>query len=399
VGRTSPKRRADAISARDDAIAAELAAEGLPEPVKPRVEAAPKRRPGRKPLHKAAPTEPAARAAYTAQQFRTTVERETAAEKRRANPKHESHAALAERRDRTQYSLSQLDPEQVAAIETDYRAGLKPVEAICTEHRIHRSTLYALAERRSWPLRSEIQRAMAEAVQESLVQSLAVDLRHAVNGAAGVDQPASIDAINRNGLDGDIGAEIPASGQLLDPDDPQEPLTERMLNDMARQDLLVEQYSIAVALVLKGHRRMAKQAVDACGELIDINRQAITAAKARALELLQNPKELAAYLEPLAKSLSATVKTMREAIDLQRQALAMDSTAGKGMALADLARVRAVQAGMAGADALKPSPSDGGQVDGAPDEGAAGDVIPLPADVGGYEALVREAEARGVALA
>lgn len=394
MGRTSPKKAADAINARNSDIAAALLAEGLPDPLPARSSA-----PGRRKQHRDMPADPAARGEYIAKALQSETAKEVAAKKRRANPRHESLAANAERRERTQYTLGQLEPEQVAAIETDYRAGIKPVDAICADHRIHKSTLYALAERRSWPLRSEIQRALAEAVQESVVQTLATDLRIAAHGPAGADRPVSIDAINRAGLDGDVGAEIPASGQLLDPDDPTSPLTERALNDMARQDLLVEQYAIAVALVLKSHRRMAKQAVDACDDLVQIHRRAIEKAKRTAEDLLDNPKALAAYLEPLSKALASTVKTMREAIDLQRQALAMDSTAGKGMALADLTRVRAVQAGMAGAEALKPSPGEAGQGDGAPDAGAANEAIPLPADVGGYEALVREAEARGVALA
>jgi hypothetical protein len=395
VGRTSPKKAADAINARENDIAAALLAEGLPDALPDRTAA-----PGSRKKHRNAPADPAERGEYIAKAFQHETAKAVAAKKRRANPRHESLAANTERRERTQYTLSQLDPEQVAAIEVDYRAAIKPVDAICAEHRIHKSTLYALAERRSWPLRSEIQRALADAVQESVVQTLATDLRIAAHGPAGADRPASIDAINRAGLDGDVGAEIPAAdGQLLDPDDPTSPLTERTLNDMARQDLLIEQYSIAVALVLKGHRRMAQQAVSACDDLIQLNRQAIAKAKEAAQDLLDNPKALAAYLEPLAKSLAGTVKTMREAIDLQRQALAMDSTAGKGMALADMARVRAVQAGMASAEALKPSPSSADQGGGAPDEGAANESIPLPAGVGGYEALVREAEARGVALA
>jgi hypothetical protein len=336
--------------------------------------------------------DPQSRGEYVAKEFGKVTEQLAAASKRANNPRHQSRATLSARREQTLYSLSQLDAEQVAAIEVDYRSGVMPVEELCLKHRIVRSTLYALANKRSWPLRSEIQRAMAEAVQESVVTSLTIDLRRAVNGGTG---PVDAGTLAASGKDGDLGAVMPDGHELLAPEDG-EPLTERSLNDIAKQDLLVEQYAIAVALVLKSHRAMAKQAVDACRDLVDINQKAIAAAKERALELLHNPKELAAYLDPVAKSLSSSVKTMREAIDLQRQALAIDSTAGKGLALADLARVRAVQAGMAGHAAIQGQPSGPASRE---ESDADDEAMPIPAEVGSYERLVREAEARGVKLA
>lgn len=369
-------------------------ADDLPPAVAVRAEKPVKRRhPGRPKAHKAMPgtDQPNARAAYVAQEFRAESEKAAATEKR-ADPEGGYEPGFDGRRERTLYSPSQLSPAQVAAIEVDYRAGLKPVGQLCDDHSIVKSTLYALAEKRGWPLRSQIQRQMAEAVQEHVVQAVAAELRMKQSGDA--SQP-----VNPSGLSALVDTATQTLLPAGDRGSQGEPLTQRALDDMGSQDLLIEEYAIQSALVLTKHREMAKAAVQACDDLIHVQRDAIAKAKERAQLYMDSPAELAKVIEPLAKTLSTTITTMQRAIDMQRQAMALDDMAGKGLPLTDQARMRAVQAGFAKPHEL-PAPGTAAGDDPSPGNDAlAGEAIPLPAGVGSYESLIHEAERRGVVMA
>lgn len=366
----------------------------LPPAVAVRAEKPSKRRhPGKPKSHKAMPgtDQPNARAAYVAQEFRDTAEKAAAAGKR-ADPESGYEPGFEARRERSLYSLSQLKPDQVAAIEVDYRAGLKPINQLCDDHGIVKSTLYALAEKRGWPLRSQIQRQMAEAVQEKVVQAVAADLRMRQSGDP--SQP-----VNPSGL----AALVDTATQTLLPAGDRgaqgEPLTSRALEEMGNQDLLVEEYAIQSALVLVKHREMAGAAVKACDDLITVQRDAIARAKQRAELLADSPGELAKLLEPLVKTIASTVTTMQRAIDLQRQAFALEDTAGKGLSFVERAQVGAVRAGFLKPNQLPQPPAAGEDPPSPGNDAGAEDAIPLPAGVGTYEALIREAERRGVVMA
>lgn len=352
--------------------------------------------PGRPRRHRAMPGEdqPQERARYVAGAFRDEAEMRAASRKRRSNPDHVTAPDLPKR---PRYSVTQLDAERIAAIEVDYRACIKPVEQICEDHSIVKSTLYKLAELRSWPLRSEIQRAMAEAVSQRLVDLTTSELRRQQHGDSGEDRPVdplaalADDAVDR--FEAETGQELLRG---IDRAEDGEDLTQRSLDDIASGDILIERYALATAIVLKQHRRSAQAAVAACSDLVGLLQQSIERAKAAAAELIGDPTALAKHLEPVAKVLASSVGTMQKAIEMQRQAFALDEKAGKGLPLDDLTRHRAAAAGFARPGQQQEAEAGAG----APEnERGAGEAIPLPSDAGGYDALVRAAEARGLRLA
>ncbi len=328
--------------------------------------------------HKALPPEDQAqdRAVYVAGQFKHMAER-LAAQAKRADPDSGYERDNAGRREGTRFTMNQLDERQVAAIEADYRAGVMSVADMETTHRISRSTLYALAEKRAWPLRSEIQAQMAAAVQAHVVQATTADLRAEMHGPSGIDRPLLLTG---------------AAGELLPRDSEDQPVSSRTLEDIGKQNLIAEEYGLAVGMVLGKHRAMAAKAIEACDTLLTIHTQAIEDAKQRASDMARDPVSLAKLLEPMAKSLALMLANMAKAVDLQRQALALDVGAGKGISLGDLARTRAAHAGM-------PIASTGDDPSPPGNAGPPAGAIPLPAGLGSYEELVREAERRGTRLA
>ncbi len=361
------------------------ASPGLPDALTPQELAKTGRRkrpPGKPRSHRDMPTDPQAQGEYVAGQFRDQAEKVAAAEKRASNPDHETGPEFEARRSRTLYSLGQLDVEQVAAIEVDYRAGIKPVAQLCADHGIVKSTLYALAERRSWPLRSEIQRAMADAISDVAAAAVAVELRTRAGGES--SSSPGLSALV------DAAAELLPADQRGQPGNG-EPLTQRTLDDMAQQDTFIQAYGIAAGAVLAKHRQMAESAVSACDSLITLQRDAIARAQEKARDMLHDPAMMAKHLDPLVKLLSSTVTTMQRTIEMQRQAWAMDASSGKGLPLHELLRHRAVMAAGGAPDALPPP---AGQ-----DSGEAQEPISLPAGMGSYEDLVRESERRGERLA
>ncbi len=343
------------------------------------------------------PEKPAEAGPAIAAEFSRLNERTAAAQKRKTSPDYQPHDAVK----RQNYSSTQLTEVQVAAIEVDYRSGLKPITQLCSEHRINRTTLYALAERRAWPLRGEIQRAMAETVQDHVVAAVAREQRIRQHGPSGADDPLDSDPAALADLLDDASVKLAsatdANGQLLIPrgtgTDDQEPVTQRQLDEMGSQDTLIEEYAIAVGLVLNKHRTMAQTAVNVCDDLLQTHVEAIAAAKGTAERLSRDPAAMAKALEPLAKSLGLMLTNVQRAIDMQRQAFALDDSSGKGVPLQDLARFRAIQSGMARPEAPGALPAPPGNDVPAPEAN------PLQLGMGGYEALVREAERQGVRLA
>jgi len=280
------------------------------------------------------------------------------------NPDH------AERRAQSRWAANQLPEDRIAAIEADYRECVLTVSALCLKHHIHASTLYKLASQRGWPARTAIKTQMQAAVQEANVASIVAEQLTARALAMPIEP----------GEAGQHAALMPESSRAA---------TTEQLMDAARQDRMIESYSMAAAQVLAKHRSIAGAAVDVSESLLTIYKGAVEAIERQHPD---NPLAVARALAPLLKEFGSTLRNVQQAIDMQRQAFALDDQAGKGLPLHLLNQHRAVQAGMAQPSAL-PAP-----------QGKAGDDEPAPQAyapsplTGGYEDLVREAERRGVPL-
>jgi hypothetical protein len=282
----------------------------------------------------------------------------------------------------TTWSINQLSEDQVSAIEVDYRGGLKSVEAIARDHRIHVPTLYRLSAARGWPRRTAIKAAMISAVTQADAANLAgrLNARLASSDAEAVAHAALLD---------DAGAPLVNLGTSPNPN---RPATPAEMRDQAKQDLLLESYAISASMVLANHRDLAEKAVQSGQTLIEMYNRAIEQVRQ------EHPSDAigaARAVANLAKEYGKLVGDVQKAIDMQRQAFALDESFGKNVPLASLAQWRAARAGMAADPAALPPPD-------APKAGnsssSQGPMPPMSIELG-YEALVREAEQRGEALA
>lgn len=297
----------------------------------------------------------------------------------RLSPSYEPGAA--ERRSATQYSINQLSDDQVQSIGSDYRNSAKPVREIAAEHHIHAGTIYTLAARYGWPKREAVTQvaqrisAVTPEIAQAALDRLATDA-----GAREIH---------------DASEAMGALDSTTGPDFDRRSLSKAALVDQAGRDVLLESYATATAEVLAIHRELSSKALTSGQSLLAIFNAAIDDVR----EAYKHDARAAAKaVSQLAKEYNALLGSLQKAIDMQRQAYALDDMAGKGISLEHMQLMRAIRAGMVRPDQVSglflPPPQAGQGNDG---QGTKGNPAPVIID-GTYEELVRAAEAQGVRL-
>jgi hypothetical protein len=232
-------------------------------------------------------------------------------------------------------TLEAIWPEDiVAAVEVEWRAGLRSVSRMARDFGMTRQSIEYMAKSRGWPSRASTAAATRQAVNEAVIE-------RAVNMTRLAAASSRLTAAAAGNPDGD-----PLAG-IVSPE--------------ARGDVLMADYAQSVACVVEGMRDASRIAVGVGRTLLDEYRQAIEAAIAetrtdvRAGKVKPHDATLA-LVGKQAAIFKTLVQAVRDAHQLQRQAYGLDAMAPDG----------------------NPPP---------------GDMAP-----GSYEDAVREAEAKGVRL-
>lgn len=179
-------------------------------------------------------------------------------------------------------------PEVRAAVEAEWRAGIRAVSAIASDFGLSREVIYRWARQEGWPTRRSAMQAARERIDAAIIE-------RAVAQARGVSNPSP-----------GAGDARPGDADLED----------------ARSDLTFETYAAVVAEVVERQRFTATQAVDLGMALLRLQEAAIALEKpAEAPSGGAAPRSL----QTLIAGYGSLVRGLATAVALQRRSFGLDS--------------------------------------------------------------------------
>lgn len=175
-----------------------------------------------------------------------------------------------------------------AAVEAEWRAGIRPVSSIACDLGVSRELVYRWARQYSWPARRNAMQAARERIDAALIERAVAQVRR----SAGVTGSADGEAV------GDAAA------------------------CEARSDVAFETYATVVAEVVERQRQTATQVVELGATLLELQRAAIGHEKARgATGHGHGLREL----QSLVGGYSSLVRGLAVAVALQRRSFGLDT--------------------------------------------------------------------------
>jgi hypothetical protein len=179
-------------------------------------------------------------------------------------------------------------PEIRAAVEAEWRAGIRPVSSIASDLGVSRELVYRWANQYGWPARRNAMQAARERIDAALINRAVAEFRRSAGDSRGVETGSSNDAAASN----------------------------------ARSDVAFETYAVVVAEVVERQRRSATQAVNLGAALLEIQQAAIGHEKARETA---GAAPALRELQTLISGYSSLIRGLAAAIALQRRSFGLDT--------------------------------------------------------------------------
>lgn len=210
---------------------------------------------------------------------------------------------LAGRRDEDGRSRSVYTEDIIAAVEIEWRTGLRSISRIGRDFELNPDTIRQWAKARKWPSRPEAAREVRRAINDAVIDRATKSLR--MDAASNRLQAAA-------SAGGDPLAGIVTSEQ--------------------RADVLMQDYAVTVATVIEGMRGTATRALAVGQALLDEYQSSLAAVLRRTRgELKAGDQPDDAVLAFIAKQMptyKALITALRDASQLQRQAFGIGEAQG-----------------------------------------------------------------------
>jgi AcrR family transcriptional regulator len=199
--------------------------------------------------------------------------------------------------------LPSHSPETKATARAEWTLGVKSIPQIARELGLSRTTVYQWAKDEEWPPRGQAQHAIRDAIDQQVIRSTAADLRSAAREDTG-DAEWLQEQLAALGIEG--GDEAPEG------------------------EVIVREYALAVAEVLRRHAEMANDALDIGRELLamfGVTSKRLKAhfdrtpqsAKDATLKRMELVSKTAGQYATLVRSLQIAHRMQREALGIDQQ--------------------------------------------------------------------------------
>jgi division protein CdvB (Snf7/Vps24/ESCRT-III family) len=212
---------------------------------------------------------------------------------------------LTGRRDENGRSVQVYSEDIIAAVEIEWRAGLRSISRMGRDFELNPETIRQWARARKWPPRAETARETRRAVNEAVIDRALHSLR--------------LDAASKR-----LQSAANGTGDPLD--------AAGVVDSEQRADVLMQEYAITVATVIEGMRGTATKALEVGKTLLEEYQDSLAKVMKRTKTTLgakDEPDD--AVLALIAKQMptyKALISALQAAYALQRQAYGIGEGAG-----------------------------------------------------------------------
>ncbi len=250
-----------------------------------------------------------------------------------------------------------------AAVEADWRAGVKPIRQIARDHGPNASTILERAKSRGWPARKTMAMAAAALVSDSVAEMAVKDLAASLGASVPPDDQDDLDAL----------AAHDASGMT------DEALLEALAShdEQAKNAMVLGAYARQLARMLRGQQQSVDSLKGCADDLVGHYKKAAAGLNTWMANVNDDPNSALKALKEIVPLFKSLVGAVKEVIAMQRALYGMEGDVGKPRKLSDTP--------------LEPKGSG---------EGDAASLIGSlePSQPGSYEDFLMEAERTGVRL-